>query len=301
MTLELTPAAQADLDELCRATGQPADALAGDAIARLHRTYIGLPDGDPDAPKIDTGPFRKRYSYQPAEIVLRQIDATRFDLEEPFQFVDGEGAPKWIVPASDVTDLASVPQFLTWLVPRYGRHTLAALLHDHLQDQPISSAAADLVFLRAMGDTGVPLVRRWVMWAAVSARTRKNAGGLSMVTVILWLLAYVVTGTFVLPFLAFAAVAGWVPAATFALVLGLVAVSPFVLSLVWVRGYRFASLSALAVLVIGYAALLVLVVYGVYVLLELVTRPFQRHPHPITAAALRAAQARAQAQGGPAR
>jgi hypothetical protein len=41
-----------------------------------------------------------------------------------------------LVPASEgepfVTDLASVPRSLTWLVPRYGMYTKAAVLHDYL-------------------------------------------------------------------------------------------------------------------------------------------------------------------------
>jgi hypothetical protein len=41
-----------------------------------------------------------------------------------------------LVPASAEqpfeTDLASVPRLLTWLVPRYGTYTKAAVLHDYL-------------------------------------------------------------------------------------------------------------------------------------------------------------------------
>jgi hypothetical protein len=85
------------------------------------------------------------------------------------------------------TDLASVPRSLTWLFPRYGRYTKAAVLHDFLcqnfRDAPsISSAApsllpltdrsdADEVFLVVMKELGVPRLRRWLMWGAVSWAT----------------------------------------------------------------------------------------------------------------------------------
>jgi hypothetical protein len=285
MTLELSQSADSMLKELCAVTGQPAAELASGAVAHLHRSLIGLPSTDPDAPKIDTGPFRKRYSYQPAEVVLRQVDPTNFNLEEPFQYLDDDGNPLWVVPATDVTDLASTPGFLTWLVPRYGRHTLAALLHDHLQDQnidhPVSSAAADTVFRDAMADTGVPLLLRWIMWTAVSARTRKNLGGISMITVILWLGLYGMVGCIGLPALVLAVAAGGLSVGSALGLVALALVSPFVLGLVWWHGYRFAVIAGVTTLFIGYAALLDVVVYGIYAGFETVTRPFQKHPVPI--------------------
>jgi hypothetical protein len=80
------------------------------------------------------------------------------------------------------TDLTSVPVLLTWLVPKSGQHLPAALIHDgltpdkgrpkgyrwtgHLDD--IDRIDADRVFRDAMHDTGVGLVRRWLVWAAVA-------------------------------------------------------------------------------------------------------------------------------------
>src|SRR5438093_7156274 len=46
------------------------------------------------------------------------------------EFRRGHGRVK--VPAGFVTDLASVPVFLTWIFPRYGKYTKAAILHDYL-------------------------------------------------------------------------------------------------------------------------------------------------------------------------
>jgi hypothetical protein len=99
-----------------------------------------------------------------------------------------------------VTDLASVPQSLTWLVPRYGKYTKAAILHDYLsqtvgqetiavyptptttakRDAPSSDVQqirlddrsdADEIFRLAMTELGVPWARRWLMWSAVSVAT----------------------------------------------------------------------------------------------------------------------------------
>jgi hypothetical protein len=75
------------------------------------------------------------------------------------------------VPAGFVTDFASVPGLFTWLVPRYGRFTKAAILHDFLCDEAKEGrfirSQADGIFRRVMRELGVGFIRRWVMWAAV--------------------------------------------------------------------------------------------------------------------------------------
>ena len=83
------------------------------------------------------------------------------------------------------TDLTSVPQMFTWLVPRTGTHLAAALVHDALtppfsQDgepdwvippNAVTQLEADRVFRDAMADLGTPLIRRWMVWSAVSIPT----------------------------------------------------------------------------------------------------------------------------------
>jgi hypothetical protein len=107
-----------------------------------------------------------------------------------------------LVPASPeapfTTDLASVPRVLTWLFPRYGKYTKAAVLHDYLcrtigretvevfparpeeeteappEPQLIElrdRSDADEVFRLVMTELGVPWARRWLMWSAVSWAT----------------------------------------------------------------------------------------------------------------------------------
>ena len=91
-----------------------------------------------------------------------------------------------------MTDLASVPRFMAWFEAPYGRHTLAAILHDKLiEDEPNTGALqsdtlADSFFRDMMGIAGVPLFKRWLMWAAVAARSRWVAKGLRRASLVLW-------------------------------------------------------------------------------------------------------------------
>ena len=78
----------------------------------------------------------------------------------------------FVVPVREGTDFASVPRVFVWLIPRYGRYTKAAILHDYLcgVEVPagrISRIDADGIFRQAMRELGVPFLRRWIMWAAV--------------------------------------------------------------------------------------------------------------------------------------
>src|SRR5262245_51024821 len=75
------------------------------------------------------------------------------------------------VPVGQETDFASVPRIFVWFLPRYGRYTKAAILHDYLWNVKVpkgmSRLDADGVFRQAMRELEVPFLRRWVMWAAV--------------------------------------------------------------------------------------------------------------------------------------
>jgi hypothetical protein len=76
------------------------------------------------------------------------------------------------VPLHERTDFASVPREFVWFIPRYGRYTKAAILHDYLCSvavpaDRITRIDADGVFRQAMRELGVPFLRRWIMWAAV--------------------------------------------------------------------------------------------------------------------------------------
>jgi hypothetical protein len=75
------------------------------------------------------------------------------------------------VPVGQETDFASVPRIFVWFLPRYGRYTKAAILHDYLWRTEVpkgmSRLDADGLFRQAMRELGVPFLRRWMMWAAV--------------------------------------------------------------------------------------------------------------------------------------
>ncbi len=48
----------------------------------------------------------------------------------------------FLVRTGFTTDFASVPKIVSWLVPRYGRFTKAAVLHDYLGKTRMGSASA---------------------------------------------------------------------------------------------------------------------------------------------------------------
>ena len=77
----------------------------------------------------------------------------------------------YIVPAGEETDFASVPRIFVWLIPKYGRYTKAAILHDRLcrlsREGSFSRRDADGIFRQAMRTLDVAFLRRWIMWAAV--------------------------------------------------------------------------------------------------------------------------------------
>jgi hypothetical protein len=96
-------------------------------------------------------------------------DGKRWRLLADFEY---HGAREvFVVPKDFTTDFASVPRVFVWLLPRYGRWTQAAILHDYLWHiaklGEIDNYDANGIFNRAMRELGVPFLRRWIMWAAV--------------------------------------------------------------------------------------------------------------------------------------
>lgn len=249
--------------------------LVDDAVRRVHRGFFGLSPGV-GGPEQPTGPFRKWASDRWAEVLLRQVDAKTFRLAQPFRYDDG--TRRFDVPEDDVTDLASVPRFLTWLIPRYGRHTLAALVHDHLQDDTtVSSEQADVIFRDSMGKTGVPLSRRWLMWSAVALRTQWKLGGLRSVRVFLWVAIFGLAALVLWPTvgLVLAFSFGWGAIAFSALGVGVAVVLPVAFSWLWGRLWRLGALGGIALLFFTVEVVLVLFALGLYLGVEwLVERLF---------------------------
>lgn len=91
--------------------------------------------------------------------------------------LDGESSARAIiVPKGFITDGASIPRPLWWLLPAWGRYSRAAVVHDYLciligRGAPHVFApdrrAADAIFYQAMVICGVNRTMRLMMWGAV--------------------------------------------------------------------------------------------------------------------------------------
>lgn len=114
-----------------------------------------------------------------AIVVVQQLDDKNWKLGQALKY---DGAhQQFEVPLDMQTDFASVPRFFVWLLPRYGRYTKAAILHDRLwrdeaREGRISLRDADGIFRRAMRESEVPFLRRWIMWTAVRWAAAKKGG-----------------------------------------------------------------------------------------------------------------------------
>ena len=108
--------------------------------------------------------------FETDHITVRRRDDDTWLVVEPLVYRGREDVFR--VPAGFPTDFASVPRVVVWLVPRFGRYTPAAILHDWLVSEGldagvVSARDADGIFRRVMRELGVPVVRRWLMWAGV--------------------------------------------------------------------------------------------------------------------------------------
>ncbi len=111
------------------------------------------------------------------ELVVKDISKEKWQLKQEWELVSPlryQGRTDLItVPATFKSDFASVPRPFWWLVPRYGRYTKAAVLHDYLcrngatLQQPVHRSDADGIFRRSMRELRVDFLRRWIMWSAV--------------------------------------------------------------------------------------------------------------------------------------
>jgi len=148
-------------------------------------------------------PFRTAEGRPLDELLLAQrpADGVRFELREGFSYEDPASGRLFDVPPGRSTDLATVPMWLWSFIASYGRQSAPAVLHDHrsvlaaaLGDRRAALAQRrddDRVFRTALREQGVPLLRRWVMWAWVAADREREFGGLAG----LLLIAQVVLGS----------------------------------------------------------------------------------------------------------
>ena len=103
-------------------------------------------------------------------LVVRRTSDQLWEVVEPLVYRGRRDT--FVVPDGFLTDFASVPRVVVWLIPRFGRYTPAAVLHDWLVTTGlttgvVSSRDADGLFRRVLRELGVPPVRRRLMWCGV--------------------------------------------------------------------------------------------------------------------------------------
>lgn len=138
------------------------------------------------------------------DIEVRVVDDTTWELLKDVVYKDRD--IEYRVPVGYHTDFASVPRATSWLYPRTGAYSAAAIIHDWLITDMlptgyITSNHVDETFRSAMKELGVPFARRWVMWAGVRlgaiGNKKRRAGSLK--TFPLVLLVLLVSSPVVLP------------------------------------------------------------------------------------------------------
>lgn len=126
-----------------------------------------------------------------SDLVLKALPDRRWELQQGLTFQGRDD--QFTIKRGYITDLASVPKPLWWLIPPYGTYSRAAVLHDLLwqaskkyykqdtsqletltingQKYPkryhLDPVDVDGVFRRAMRILGTNFVVYWLMWWAV--------------------------------------------------------------------------------------------------------------------------------------
>ena len=117
-------------------------------------------------------------SFTNALITEHQLDGMfRADLAFSFQLIYGNASPSVDIKKNDLSDLASVPWYLQWLVPKTGKYDQAAFVHDKLYGRHavnceqmwirIDREYADKIFYLAMQVLDVAPWRAKAMYYAV--------------------------------------------------------------------------------------------------------------------------------------
>lgn len=218
-----------------------------------------------------TRPFTDPDDHEPAQFVLHQVNDRLFQLPVGFQYHQPDGGVIEVDSKTLVdTDLASIPLFMAWFVPVNGRHTPAALVHDRLVaasrqpgSAPDARADADDIFVVAMGEIEVAILRRHLMYAAVTSASRFTRGGIRRLGMIAWGLASL-AGTVALLWALWNHV--WLVAVAAAL-------APIAGAALWgKRNFWEGLLAGYAVWVVAVPALASLVGYSIYWVFEQLVR-----------------------------
>ena len=140
-------------------------------------------------------------------LTVREVDDLSWELVT--ELVYRGNRDEFRVPVGYRTDFASIPVIFRWLLPKHGRYTKAAVVHDYLVEHSratdFTRCDADGIFRRMMGELGVPILKRWIMWAAVrlggmwTDRDFCHVVGVFLITLLS--IPIVVGGLLTLPFL----------------------------------------------------------------------------------------------------
>lgn len=115
--------------------------------------------------------FGRPLQYEQLE--TRRRGLVEFRLTEPFSFeIGGWGSKTYIVvPVGFVTDLASIPKGIRWLLPPDGPYAKAAVVHDFMYEHATHFAwerlFCDMLFLEGMKTLGIAPVLRFTIYLAV--------------------------------------------------------------------------------------------------------------------------------------
>lgn len=162
--------------------------MAQPVSQETRRFYDGGVDGDATHPEVPPDP-----EADPTIVLVRvaKDGHEQFAMQRRIAYRDRH-LGELLVPRVTRTfrsDLTSVPWLFTWLVPKTGLHLPATLLHDGLIHPPgdvtyvsteghvVLRAEADRVLRDAMADAGTALIRRWLVWSAVTTATMLSGAG----------------------------------------------------------------------------------------------------------------------------
>lgn len=108
---------------------------------------------------------------------LEDIDGDTWIVCAPFKYFSSLLKGVVIVPIGTETDLASIPPFIRWFIPKSGKYNKAAVLHDAGYRGKLVTASgdrihlikplADLLFLEAAELVGVNRYLRDIMYNSV--------------------------------------------------------------------------------------------------------------------------------------
>lgn len=78
-----------------------------------------------------------------------------------------------LIPKGFVTDFASVPQMVWWLIPPHGKASMPSIVHDFMYQTPsahlLTRRQVDDIWFVLMKKSGVPTWQRYVMYLFVRA------------------------------------------------------------------------------------------------------------------------------------